>query len=225
MRYTVDAASEIEPAFADRGEAGQRLADELSRMNYPNPAVVTIPTGGIPVALPIRDRLGVPLRCTFAKKVPFSDDCRFGIGAVSGSGNVLLNTQLIKNISLQEEYVREGIAHARSIVQSNMENLMHFAVSPPDLSGRTAILVDDGIATGFTMLSAAKEVEALKPTSIIIASPVVSASAHQRIHDLGYEQVTLLLSTARAFLVDNFYRSFQQLSIDDVRNMLPTDRE
>lgn len=132
----------------------------------------------------------------------------------------MLNEQLLEDLYLQEESVREKIEYARSIVHSYMENLMNLAVSLPDLNGRTAILVDDGVATGFTMLSAAKEVEAFKPTSIIIASPVVSASAHRRIHDFGYEQVALLRSNAPAFLVDNFYRSLQKLSIDDVRDML-----
>lgn len=223
VRDTVHVASEIEPVFADRGEAGQGLADELSRMNYPNPAVITIPTGGIPIALPVCHRLSVPIRLAFAKKVPFSSDCRFGMGAVSGLGNIILNTELIESLSLQEEYVRGRIENARSIVRYNMEKLMNLAVSLPDLSGRTAILVDDGIATGFTILSAAKDVETCNPTSIIIASPVISASAHQRVRDLGYEQVALLRSDARAFLVDNFYHSFQQLSIDDVRSMLPKE--
>ena len=224
IQHSIDLAAEISPVFADRTNAGHKLADVLTRQRFHNPLLIAIPSGGVPVALPIGDRFCLPLHLAFAAKVRFASDRRFGIGAVSVSGDVILNQELLEDLPLKDEIVKSGIEQARQIMTERMEELAAFTPPIPNLRGRTVILVEDGIATGYTVLAAAKHIESFQPESIVITSPVTSNAAYRRLHDSGYEQVVLLKPDTQAFLVDNFYFQFPQISMAEVKQMLNHNR-
>lgn len=219
IKHSVEAAAEISPVFTNRTDAGSKLADVLQERKYINPVLMTIPAGGVPVALSINERLGLPTHLIFAAKIRFSSDRRFGIGAVSVNGDLMLNKDLLEDLSLDTEFLQRDIEEARRIVIKRKDELNPFFPSIPDLNGRTVILTDDGIASGYTVMAAAKSIESLNPDSIVIASPVTSREAYEKIDKCGYEQVVLVRPESTAFLVDNFYKEFLPVSTAQVKDM------
>ena len=165
--------------FTDRFAAGEQLAELVSaainqlesRDNWTFPIVYALPRGGIPVALPIARKLGCPLDIVVAKKIVTAKNCELAIGAVTNDGNVLWsNTKVIGNISCS--VLNESLCRAQEKAQA--QELL-FAGYRPQVNpkGAIAILVDDGIATGMTMLAAAQAMkENHQVAQVWIASPV-----------------------------------------------------
>lgn len=216
VQRSVDLAGEISPVFVDRTEAGIRLASALSEQKYQNSVLFTIPSGGVPVAVSISNSLGLQIHLSFAAKVRFSTDRRFGIGAVS-TKEVILNQELINDLSLDKEVVKQRVKQAKQILREKIEAFSDINHSTPDLSGKTVILAEDGVATGFTVLAAAKRIESLHPKRIVIASPVTSNLAYERIGHHGYEQVVLVKPDSETFLVDKFYHNFPRVTLSEAR--------
>ena len=220
VKNSIEIAAEISPVFNDRRDAGYKLAELLKKKNYKKPVLITIPSGGIPVALPISERLDLPIHLAFAAKVRFSQDRRFGVGAVSSTGEALLNKEMLEDLPLDGDILEEGIKEAKLIIDEKIKELAGVTPSIPDLKGKTAILVEDGIATGYTVLAAIKTLELSRPDSVIIVSPVISDAANRKINNCGLELVFLEKQKGHSFLVDNYYHSFPQISVEDVRGML-----
>lgn len=219
VNESIKLVAETSPVFPDRTEAGKQLAEVLAQGTYPDPVIVAIPTGGIPVALPVQERLKAPLYLLFAAKVPFSSDRRFGIGAMTTVGPYL-NDELIDLFDLDEDRIKSGLEYASEVIKRNMAALGDHTLSLPDLEGKTAILVDDGISTGYTALSVATSLKSLHAQRVIIASPVAYTSSLSRLLSKGFEHVVVHQSDSPGFIVDNFYRAFPDLSPAQVRDML-----
>ncbi|MCL5113616.1 MAG: hypothetical protein M1372_00400 [Patescibacteria group bacterium] len=215
---SIKLVAETPPLFPDRTQAGKQLAEILAQDTYTDPVIVAIPKGGVPVALPIQDRLKAPLYLFFAAKIPFSSDRRFGIGAMTTVGPYL-NDELIDLFGSDDERIKSGLEYASEVIKRNMAELDQ--ISPlPDLEGKTAILVDDGISTGYTALAAATSLKSLHAQRIIVASPVANTSSLSRLLSKGFEHVVVHQSDSPGFIVDNFYRAFPDLSPLEVRDML-----
>ncbi|GEM_PF-6369849 len=219
IRESMNLVAETPPVFPDRTEAGKQLAEALAQDTYLNPVIVTIPTGGIPVALSVRERLQAPLYLFFAAKVPFSSDRRFGIGAVTTAGHYL-NDELIDFFDLDEDRIKSGLEYASEVIKRNMTELKNYALPLPDLEGKTAILVDDGISTGYTALAVATSLKSLRAQRVIVASPVAHTNSLSRLTSGGFEHVVVHQSASSGFVVDNFYHAFPDLSLAEVRDML-----
>lgn len=116
VKHSVGLAAEISPVFANRTDAGFKLADLLKHKNYKNPVLIAIPSGGVPVALPISERLGLPIHLAFAAKVRFSQDRRFGIGAVSSTGELILNQEMFEDLPLDVDVLEQGIEKAKLVI-------------------------------------------------------------------------------------------------------------
>lgn len=219
INESIKLVAETPPVFSDRTDAGKKLAEVLARETYLNPVIVTIPTGGIPVALPVQERLEAPLYLFFAAKIPFSSDRRFGIGAITTSGPYL-NDELIDLFASDEDRIKSGLEYASEVMKRNMAVLGDHALSLPDLEGKTAILVDDGISTGYTALAAATSLKFLHAQRVIVASPVAHANSLSRLLSEGFEYVVVHKSDSPGFIVDKFYHAFPDLSPAQVRDML-----
>lgn len=207
------------PDFPNRAEAGEALADQIAARDYPDPAVVAILKGGVPVALPLARRLGLPLELCLVAKVPIPWRREAGVGALAADGTLKLNRELIHVLALSEAVVQEGVETARSEISRRsraFKGLIHL----PELEGKTAVVVDDGLASGYTALTAAEVLAPFGPRRIVVAAPVGSIYALEVLSEAGAEPVVLTSGDGPFFDVATYYGDFEELADSQVRRLL-----
>jgi putative phosphoribosyl transferase len=200
--------------FRNRNEAGRLLAEELTRRNLPSDtAILTLPRGGVPVGFAIAQALHLPLDVVVARKLGVPWQPELAMGAVAGE-SVALDEKLIRDLRISQAEVDAIVARERAEVKRR-EKLYRGARPAPDLSGRIAILVDDGLATGWTMVAAARSIRNRGPQSVRIAVPVGSEQAC-RLMD-GECDECICLAKPRPFeAVGQWYEDFRQVSDAEV---------
>jgi len=156
--------------FSDRFDAGCRLAEMLCAYKNGPALILALPAGGVPVAAAMAKQLHLPLDIAVVSKITLPWNTETGFGAVAFDGTVLLNEPFLKGLGLSEEQVKQRIKMTREKVIRRTQQL-RAGKQLPDLAARPAVLVDDGIASGFTMQTAVKAVKKLNACEIIIAAP------------------------------------------------------
>lgn len=205
--------------FKDRKEAGLRLAQSLLKYkNNPDVIVLALPRGGVALGFEISRALAIPLDVLLVRKlgVPWQDELAFGAIAV---GNVLIfNESIVANLNLSQESINRIIAKESQELQRR--NLVYRQGRDfPPLAHKTVILVDDGIATGATMVAAIKAVRLSNPSKIIVASPLASVNVFQDMADQDVE--LLILETPEPFYgIGMWYGDFPQLTDNEVIELL-----
>jgi putative phosphoribosyl transferase len=201
--------------FRDREEAGDRLATALRAYSRPKPLILAIPRGGIPVGYRVAVRLEAEFDLVVARKVPIPWEPEAGLGAVGPDGDLALNEDLVAHLGLASEDVsalsREALREVR-----RRETLLRGNRRPPVVRGRTVILVDDGLATGYTMIAAAKWVRGAGPNRLVIAVPCSSEAALETVTPLADAVAVLEVGRGPFFAVASFYRTWRDLTDDDV---------
>ena len=203
--------------FYDRQEAGQKLAKAISKkrlaINKNNALVLALPRGGVIVGREIARLLNIPLDIVVTKKIGFPGNPEYAIGAVGESGELVMGNEIVdrkyleKEIEVKKEEIKRRLVEYRG------------TKSPPDLRGKTVILVDDGLATGLSMKAAVNEVRAKKPAQIIIAVPVASPESIDELKEEVNELICL--KTPRPFFaIGNFYTNFEQVTDEEVKTAL-----
>jgi putative phosphoribosyl transferase len=162
--------------FDDRTDAGQTLAGLLSAYRQTEALVLAIPAGGVPVAAAIAQQLELALDVAIVSKITLPWNPEVGYGAVAFDGTVLLNQEIVLQLGLNEQQVQQGIASTRVKVARRIRLLRGDRPFPP-LAGRTVILVDDGLASGFTMRAAVQAVTKAQAEHVIVAVPTASQAA------------------------------------------------
>lgn len=162
--------------YRDRVDAGARLAERLERFRSEHPVVLGIPRGGVPVAAEVAQRLGADLDVIVARKLGAPGHEEFAIGAVTADGGRFLDQGTVRALAIDEGYLQQITAREMAEARRREERFRG-PHGPVELSGRTVILVDDGLATGATMRAAARAVRARGPGRLIVAVPVGSAEA------------------------------------------------
>ncbi len=208
----------IQLPFRDRADAGRLLALELERRDLPlNTIVIALPRGGVPVGFEIAHALGVPLDVVIARKLGVPWQPELAMGAIAGEA-VVLDERLIREIPLRPGEIDAVIARERAEIERR-EKLYRAGRPAAKLEGRTVVLVDDGLATGSTMIAAARHVRSSKPARLIIAVPVSPADAGVRIRPECNEFVTL--ATPVPFMaVGCWYVDFRQTTDGEVQELL-----
>jgi len=205
--------------FRDRVEAGQLLSQRLRRFRDEDCMVMSIPRGGVVVGCEVARAICAPLDVVVARKLGAPGEPELAIGAVVtwGDGRIL-DQAAVGYLGVTPAYIdRETQAQLEEVERRLMA--YRGSVEPPDLAGKTALLVDDGIATGYTVLAAIQGVRALNPTSVVVAAPVASVEAAQRISSEADEFVCLV--TPSPFLaVGNWYADFGQVTDEEVVGLL-----
>jgi putative phosphoribosyl transferase len=165
--------------FRDRAHAGSVLAEMLDAYYQSDALVLAIPAGGVPVAAEIAQRLKIPLDVAVVSKITLPWNTEAGYGAVAFDETVRLNEDLVPRLGLTEEQIQEGIGQTTQKVRNRVKK---FRGDRPflDLSKRSAILVDDGLATGFTMLVAIEALRNAGAREICVAVPTGHWKALQR---------------------------------------------
>ena len=167
----------IQLPFTDREEAGRLLAAALGMMNLPaNAIVLALPRGGLPVGLQVAKKLNAPLDVVIVRKLGVPWQPELAMGAIASGSFQTLDQDLIRELGISREDV-DAVIHKERAEVERREKLYRKGLPALDLRGKTALLVDDGLATGSTMLVAARYVRSLKPARMLIAVPVGSVQA------------------------------------------------
>lgn len=208
--------------FAHRLEAGDLLGIELARrIPAGNAVVLALARGGVPVGFAVANRLGLPLDVIVARKLGVPWQPELAMGAIAGAARVL-NEAMLAELEISSGEVESVIAREQAEMKRR-EKLYRAGQPPIDLAGKTAILVDDGLATGSTMLAAVRHARHLKSARIVVAVPVGSKEACDRLREEA-DDVVCLATPEFFYAVGEWYRDFRQVGDDEVRNLLAESR-
>ena len=205
--------------FHDRAEAGRLLGAVLAaRQLPPNPIVLALPRGGVPVALEVARSLEAPLDVVVVRKLGVPWQPELAMGAITGGGIRILDENLIRQEGISLEQV-EAIAAREEQEALRREHLYRAGRPALVVRNRPVILVDDGLATGSTMLAAVKCIKNLQASAVIAAVPVASRQACVLIRDEADD--CICLATPAPFIaVGEWYQDFSQTSDAEVRELL-----
>ena len=204
--------------FKDRYDAGRRLA-ELLLMHRHNAVVLAIPRGGVPVGYEIASRLDVPLDLIIPRKLPIPSEPEAGFGAIAPDGTIVLNEKMVAYLGLTSKEIGE----VADIVLSEVKRraMEYRGDRPlPDIKRKTVIIVDDGLASGYTMIAAVRAIKKERPKEIIVAVPCSPDTSVERLEKEANEVVCLIVSKRGPFAVASFYEHFPDLSDDEVKSLL-----
>lgn len=204
--------------FADREDAGRRLAERLAGDELPDGLVLGIPRGGVVVAAVIARELGLPLDIIVPRKIGAPANPELAIGAVTQDGTVILNTSLVRSMGLNEEELERQVESEIREIERRM-TLYRGSRIPPDCAGRTVVLVDDGIATGYTVLAALRSLRRAKPREILLAVPVAPSETLNRLSP-EVDRIICLYSPHDFYAVGQFYLDFRQNNDQEVIDLL-----
>jgi predicted phosphoribosyltransferase len=206
---------EEQPIFQDRIEAGRRLGERLHQFRGSEVIVFAIPRGGVPVAIEVARRLDSPLDIVVPRKIAIPHNPEAGYGAVTEDGVIVLNEPLTKQLGLTEPQIQGQAEGVREEIRKRSALYRGRPQAPP-VRGKTAIIVDDGLASGFTMVAAIRSVERREAASIVVAVPVASGTAYDLIRPLTHELVSLVIARVYQFAVASFYHQWHDLSDEEV---------
>lgn len=202
--------------FSTRAAAGDLLALKLKAYAGNDGVVVAIPRGGVPVGYAIAEALDLPLEIVLSKKIGHPYNKEYAIGAVTISGRILsdaareVSTSYLDDETLK---IKDLLVQRQKLYYRNRE--------PRNLKDKTLIIVDDGIATGNTLISCIQLLTQQKPAQIIVALPVAPVSSLKKIADLpGVSSVICLIRATDFYAVGQYYENFQQVSDAEVIDLL-----
>lgn len=207
------------PPFRDRAQAGQVLAGLLAPHAGPGAIVLAVPNGGVAVGVPVALALGCPLSLLVVRKIQIPGNTEAGFGAVASDGAAIYNQELLARLGLTPAQVQAQKHKALASIQERLKLYGDWA-RLPRLQGHTVILVDDGLASGVTMASAAGIVRQQAPARLVVAAPTASASARQRLLPLVDELVCPNVRAGPYFAVAEAYAQWRDLEVDEVLGLL-----
>jgi predicted phosphoribosyltransferase len=216
---------EIEPffgsLFSDRLEAAQLLAKRLDRYHRQNPLVLGIPRGAVPMARVIADALEGELDVVLVHKLGAPFQSEFAIGSVSESGEVHLG-DAVEQLGIARSYVEREVAAQLETLRRR--RAFYTPVRPPlSPAGRTVIVVDDGVATGWTMIAALRAIRAQKPAKLVAAMAVAPPQAVATM-EREADEVVCLETPESFFAVGQFFLDFREVTDEDVKEILAKGR-
>jgi len=210
--------SRAEILFEDRVDAGRQLAERLAPYAEERPVVFALPRGGVPVGAEVSRSLGVPLEVIVSRKLGAPGQPEFGIGAVAPSGVRVLNERAVRALGIEEDYLE--MISARELAEAERRLKLFRGDRPyPDLERRTAILVDDGLATGVTARAALLALRRMNPRRLVLAVPVCALQTAELLRPEA-DDLICLLAPANLEAVGLWYRNFEQTSDEEVVRLL-----
>jgi putative phosphoribosyl transferase len=211
--------------FENRTDAGRQLAATLSTLEtIAEPVICAIPAGGVPPGLEVARALKAPLRMAVVRKVQIPWNPEAGFGAVTWNGRVFLNRSLMTGLDLSEAEVNAAIAKARKNVAERIEKFAG-GREEPEIEGQDAILIDDGLATGYTMFAAIEAARAGSPRQVVVAVPTGSLPAVNFIARQADLVICLNVRTSRTFAVAQAYEQWHDVTDQEVQELLIQARD
>jgi predicted phosphoribosyltransferase len=205
--------------FADRADAGRQLADALAEFaGDPSVIVLALPRGGVPIGYEIARRLGAPLDVYVVRKLGVPGHEELAMGALASDGTCVVDDELIASLGIEpaalEEVIRREFGELR-----RREVAYRDARPESDITGKTVIVVDDGLATGATMRAAATALRERRPAAIVAAVPVAAPRTVASLRGL-VDRVVYVQTPEPFHAVGLYYQNFEQTGDDEVRVLL-----
>lgn len=212
------------PLFADRADAGRRLADALAEYaDDPDVVVLALPRGGVPIGYEVARRLHVPLDLYLVRKLGVPGHEELAMGALASDGTCVVDEDLIASLHIDERALDDVIR--REMAELRRRETAYRQSRPKvDVAAKTVIVVDDGLATGATMRAAAVALRAQRPAAIVAAVPVAAprtCASLQRVVD----RVVCVHTPEPFHAVGLYYQNFEQTGDDEVRRLLSRSME
>jgi len=223
MRYNEHMGSLIEDrglrdkqfVFEDRDDAGKRLTSALETYGGTNTIVLAIPSGGVPIGARIAQDLSLPFDLLIVRKLQIPFNTEAGFGAMTLSGEVLLNSELVASLGLARDVINATISATQDILERR-NDLFRKGRPTPDCRDMSVIITDDGLASGYTMRAAVRWVKGMRPKRIVVAVPTGSEWTVRALQQEVDELVCLNVRGGQRFAVAEAYRNWHDLSDDEV---------
>ncbi len=196
--------------FTDRKQAGRELAERLKSFRTKDVVVVAIPRGGLPIGAIVAKELNAPLDVVVTKKIGHPENPEFAVGAISQEGYIL-NPEF----RVTEDYLSGQITKLREVIQKRLD-LYYSKARPHDLRDKWVVLVDDGIATGHTILASIDLILNQYPAGIVVATPVAPPATIQKLKNVSFVNDVVCLEQPEDFSsVGQFYKNFLPVSDEE----------
>jgi predicted phosphoribosyltransferase len=209
--------------FRDRTHAGELLADKLIKYaaDYGAMIVIAIPSGGVPVGYAVAERLNVALEIILVRKITIPWEPEAGYGSVTLDGSTLLNDALVGNLGLSKSEIKEGIRKAKEGLEERAKKFFTERKQEllQDTEDKTTILVDDGLASGYTMLASVQSVRKRKPRKIIVAVPTGSINAIKLVSPHVERLFCLNVRSGYSFAVADAYEEWRDISEEEAADL------
>ncbi len=205
--------------FKDRTEAGKLLTNKLIKFKGTESIIFAIPSGGVPVAAEISKGLEIPMDLIIVRKIQIPYNPEAGFGAISPDGEVIFNERLLGQLALTKEEINDQIKKTKEIIEQR--NILFRQGNPyPLLKDKYVIVVDDGLASGYTMLAAVNFIKRKDPKKIIISVPTASQKTVNFLLNKVDEIVCLNVRSGSPFAVADAYINWYDLSDREVLKIL-----
>jgi predicted phosphoribosyltransferase len=210
MRHTT-----AEPVFENRYDAGRKLAEKLYEYAGKGVVVLGIPNGGVAVALGVALGIDGELDLVISRKIPLPLSPEGGFGSVTDDGTTIFDEQIIKKAGLSQQQINYQVNRVRSDIR-HRSLLYHTDRPPVSIAGRTVIVVDDGLASGYTMRAAIESLRHRGGKKIIAAVPVGPESAVEALRGVADRVVTYVVGKEPRFYIADYYRSWHDITDAEV---------
>ena len=206
--------------FKDRKHAGILLARRLLKfkLNLKNTIVAAIPRGGVAVGLEVADLLNVAIFPLVIKKIGAPQNPELAIGACASFGKPVWDRWLIADLNISADYLKKELLNKKREALAR-EKFLNVRISPAKFKDKQVIIVDDGLATGQTVIAASKIIRAFGPKELILAVPCGSPGVIEKVGK-DYDKVICVFQTADYWAVGQFYKDFAPVSDSEVKEML-----
>ena len=201
--------------FESRQDAGRRLAEKLGEYSDQSVLVLAIPNGGVPVALEVARALNADFELIICRKIPIPLNPEAGFGAIADDGTIILIEEIVKELGLSRQQIDYEAGKVRA--ELRQRDLLYKGDRPlARVGGRTVIIIDDGLASGITMMAAVESVRHRRSKEIVVAVPCASALAVKQLEKVADKVITVATSYLPKFYVSDFYRYWRDISDDEV---------
>ncbi|MHC4270141.1 MAG: phosphoribosyltransferase [Planctomycetota bacterium] len=210
--------------FQDRKEAGRKLADRLVKYTDEKGVIIlALPRGGVAVGAEIAKKIGAPLDVIITRKIRFPGEPEFAIGAIAENGKVALNDQIVKRYDITQSFLDEEICIQKAEIERRLDTYRG-GKKLTFIKDKTVILVDDGVATGFTIIAAINALKEEGIKKLIVAVPVSPQDTFLKLKSLVDE--IICLEIPEDFLaIGEFYYEFKQLTDEEVMQLIQNDKK
>ncbi len=209
--------------FKDRIQAGQELAKKLLKYKDKDIIILAIPRGGVVIAYEIAKALNSPLDLIIPRKIGAPYQPELAIGAVTQDGTIILNEDIVNYLPIPNGYIEAEAEKQKLEIERRLIKYRGNAIEP-NVENKIVIIVDDGIATGATMLAAIASIRKKNPLEIVVAIPVAPAETLKKIKEYA-DEIVCLYTPEPFFAIGQFYEKFEQLEDEEVIEILNKSKE